>query len=185
MPDPIEPGSLAAKALKFFQGNPEEVLDRSAAAAKLGIALAAVDRVLQPAVDQGLITIATSGEYGRVWRAGPRLKFWGTPQAEASPPPPSASKPKPAEARKRHVHLLDPATVKVRTDVPLPAIRVALRGSAYRDILDRMPVGGSVVLSEAHGKGLVSIAKKHGIAVAIRKLGGGQIGVWRVAQPNP
>ena len=72
----LTPGSHAERAAIFLQANPDEVLDRSAAAGKLSIAPAAVDGQLQPAVDAGLITIGRDGDMGRVWRAGPRLKHW-------------------------------------------------------------------------------------------------------------
>ena len=72
----LTPGSHAERAAIFLQANPDEVLDRSAAAGKLSIAPAAVDGLLQPAIDAGLITIARDADMGRVWRAGPRLNHW-------------------------------------------------------------------------------------------------------------
>ncbi len=76
---------------------------------------------------------------------------------------------------------LDPAAVVVRQGVPIPENpRGAGSASPYKALLDKMGSGDSVQLIETHAKSLVAYAKKMGVKVALRKLGDGLAGVWRV-----
>jgi hypothetical protein len=76
---------------------------------------------------------------------------------------------------------LDPAKVAVKSGVPVPPLTRFARGSAAKDLLARMKVNDCAELSLTHARSVVSYAKKVGIKVAIRKLGGDLAGVWRLS----
>jgi len=191
MPDTtLEAGSPAERAATFLAANPDEVLDRSAAAAKLGIAPGAVDKALQPAVDLALITIANSGDLGRVWRAGPRLKQWA-PAASAP-----AAKPKKAQqgGARNYLPKLDVAALKVRTDAPLPESMIGLKGRGRHDhVFDQLTADGMSVLGipadyqPALAKAAQSyLANRPAIKATsvlyVRRAPDGTVGVWRLAR---
>ena len=137
----IEPGSPAEAAVRFLRDNPDELLDRAAASAKLSLPPVAIERALQPAVDQGLITLANNGEYGRIWRAGPRLKHWAPPGAgpatdAASPQPPKAEKKASARVGKRNrLPVLDVTSFPVRKDMPVPMPAMSRPGQTRYDAM--------------------------------------------------
>ena len=85
----------------------------------------------------------------------------------------------PKPARKLAVRL-NPAAVVVREGVPLPENPRAGGVSPYKLLLDKRRAGDSVELKSAHAKSLVKCANKAGIKVAVRALGDGVSGVWRL-----
>lgn len=52
--------------------------------------------------------------------------------------------------------------------------------SKYATLLDRMKAGDMVRLAEKHAYTFVSFARKHKVKMAIRSIGDGLRGVWRV-----
>jgi len=125
MPDfPLEPGSGAARIAEHLHKNPGVELDRAEIAQQLAIAVGAVDKVLQPGVDIGLITIANDGERGRLWRAGPRLKLAAAP---------AAAKKTARGGKRMRLPALDAAKFPVRSDVEPPAPAISRPGESRYD----------------------------------------------------
>lgn len=137
----VEIGSAAERIAIFFQSNLDEVLDRSAAAAKLGILPTVVDAVLMPAVDAGLITIGRDVDMGRVWRAGPRLKHWRAAGAASL-----VSAPARARASARGVSRLAPlpiAGLTIAAGLPAPSGVWSRKGQTkYDHIFETLTADG-------------------------------------------
>lgn len=177
----------ALAAAQFFKTNPDEVLTRDDASTKFSTAVGAIDAALRPAVDAGLITVANSGDLGRVWRAGPRLKFWGSTHTTT-----------PKRTRKAAPHLpaLDASKMKVQTGVPLP-IRASGKGSTrYDDVFDKLQADGQSItgipiayygaLNKASQTYLAQRPHLQACSVLrVRKLTDDTLGVWRVAKDSP
>ena len=84
-------------------------------------------------------------------------------------------------ARKRStVPRFDPLTVEIRKGEPLPALSTAPGGSPYKALLNRLQPGDSVVLLERQAKGVMAMANKMGVKVALRRLDAERTGVWRI-----
>lgn len=85
-----------------------------------------------------------------------------------------------AKPKRPHPAPPDPAKVTIRKGVPLPAVATGPNAiGAYKEILDGMKKGDSVVLTLRQAKSMVSSAKKAGIKVAMRRTGDDEAGVWR------
>lgn len=82
---------------------------------------------------------------------------------------------KPARAPRQ---VLDPLAVQIKSGVPLPERRQA--NSTYAELWQRMKPGDMVELPIRNANGLIAHAKKLGAKAAIRRLGGGVSGVWRL-----
>lgn len=137
--DALEVGSGAARVAAHLRAMPNLALDRHDVAGLIGVAVGAVDTVLDPAVAGGLITIANDGDRGRVWRAGPRLKFWQTGTDAPSPapaavPPATPAKKDPRGGPRVRLPALNPADFPVRTDVPPPVPKLSRRGETRYDV---------------------------------------------------
>jgi hypothetical protein len=74
----------------------------------------------------------------------------------------------------------NPDVVEIRTNVPPPPLLSGPRGSKYRQLLDRMKAGESVVVPKRAGYGLKSAAKKADVKLIVRTLEDGQVGVWKL-----
>ena len=141
MPDlsTVEQGSGAARVAIHLQNKPGEVLDRHDICDLISVAVGAVDRLLAPGVEAGLLTIANDGDRGRVWRAGPRLRFWtpgGVAVAPAPAPAPApAAKKDPRGGKRVRLPVLDLAAYPVRNDVQPPLPKVSRRGETRYDAM--------------------------------------------------
>ena len=195
MPDiAIDPGSAAERIALFLQRNPDEALARTDIATKLSIAPGAVEAALQPAVMAGLVTIANSGDVGRVWRAGPRLKLW-QPQTTDKP----AAWPASARGGKRRLlPLLKVAELEVAADVPVPPTRIGLRGTTrYDQVFDLLTADGMSVakIDVAYMPALMKALQvylagratlKAQTTWVVRRIEGtNTCGVWRLAKQQP
>lgn len=189
----LEPGSGAERIALHLKKNADTVLDRHDVARLLTVAIGAVDKLLQPGVDAGVITIAHDGDRGRVWRAGPRLKTWDG-AAVAVP----ANKPKDARGgRRERLPVLDLAKFPVQTGVVPPKPDMSRRGETrHDDMFDSMSADGmcrtglpashraSVTkASQAYLKARPAVAAKS--AFIFRALAGDTFGIWRVARTDP
>jgi hypothetical protein len=144
----LEPGSGAARIAMHLQHNPNATLDRHDVALLISVAIGAVDKLLDPGVAIGLLTIANDTDRGRLWRAGPRLKFW-TPAGDAPAPAPAPASPAPAAkkttrgGRQPRLPLLDINAYPVQRDVPLPAPKICRRGETrYDAVFDALTANG-------------------------------------------
>ena len=190
----LTPGSHAERAAIFLQANPDEVLDRSAAAGKLSIAPAAVDGQLQPAVDAGLITIGRDGDMGRVWRAGPRLKHWRPVGAGTLAAVTKA-------VNKRGTKRLPPLLIdglKVGRGVPAPAANtLSSKGrTKYDHVFDALKADGDsatniprIYLGALKKALLVYMQQRPALAqvstMSAHLVDAGTCGVWRKAGAMP
>ena len=75
----------------------------------------------------------------------------------------------------------DPSAVVIEEGVPLPSPSPGRRVDHYQALLDRMKVGDRVKLSKKQALGLQGQFKKKGLKAAVRDLGGGVFGVWRLS----
>lgn len=189
MPDlTLEPGSGAARIAEHLQKHLDLEMDRTQLAQHLGIAVGAVDKILQPGVDAGLITIANNADRGRVWRAGPRLKL-----ASAEAP---AKKERRGGKRVR-LPALDAAAFPVRKDVPVPVPEMSRGGvTRYDALFDGLSADGMcrtglplqhraavTKASQTYMKYRPELAKAS--ALLFRAEPGGQtFGIWRVARTD-
>lgn len=178
-------GSVAEKAALFFKANPDEALDRSAAAAKFALAPDAVDRALQPAVEAALVTVASDGELGRVWRAGPMLRHYPAAAGAAAPPK------TPGVRRRRVLPELDVAHLQVHSDRPLPQADCRKGTTRYDAVFGKLTADGMCVsgIPMLYRPALLKAAEsylKHRPALAaasrlvVRGIDASTCGVWRV-----
>lgn len=190
----LDPGSAAERVAIFFQTNPDEALDRSAASAKLNIAPAAVDTVLAPAVEAGLITIGRAGDMGRVWRAGPRLNHWRPVGAGTL-----AAVTRAVNARgTTRLPALSITTLKVARGVPEPAtITYCAKGrTKYDHVFDSLKADGDsatgiprAYLGTLKKSLLVYMQQRPALArtstLSVHLVDAGTCGVWRKAGAMP
>jgi len=179
----------------WLRANPGQHLDRVAVSGRLQIAIGAVDKQLQPGVDAGLLTIFTEGEFGRCWRAGPRLPHW---QPDALRTTPSLAKPAPLAPAKpsrtrQHLPALDISTLATVTG-PAPMGRVAIKGATKYDALfDTLTADdmGKTGIPKAYMGALnkatqTYLAQRPALKAAsvllVRNTNDGHCGVWRVAK---
>lgn len=209
----LEVGSAAYRFALHLLAKPADY-GRHAIAQLLSVVPGAVDNLLQPAVEQGVVTIgANADQGGRVWRAGPRLSMWQStngarPQAirlpaEAAAP---AAPTKPADKVERRggsqppLPRLDLDKLKVSTTLPLPAAHLSRKGATrYDGLLDKltadgMSVSGGIPLAyqSALMKAAVAYLQarpplKATSTFYVRRLEDKpeEIGVWRVARTGP
>lgn len=76
--------------------------------------------------------------------------------------------------------LLDPATVVVRSNVPIPIVGNRGGGSTYATLWQRMKAGDMAELPDRAARGLVAHVKKLGGKTSVRRLTAGTKGVWRL-----
>lgn len=186
----LEAGSPAERVALFFAANPDEHLCRLDVAAKFGLAPAAVEGAMQPAVSAGLVTIANDGDLGRVWRKGPRLAGWAATQKPAGAVKPAR---KPA-VRGGVMPMLDLKALKVRTDSALPQTRIMSKGRTRHDhIFDSLTADGMSVegIALAYQAALLKagqqyLAMRPALAAScvlyVRRTDDKTCGVWRVAK---
>lgn len=180
----------------WLRANPGQHLDRAAAAGRLQVAIGAVDPLLAPGVEAGLLTVFSDGNFGRAWRAGPRLQFWdpliGSASSVVAP-----IKPAPAQPRKARVLMpvLDPAKLTTVLGGP-PSRMLADKGGTKYD-----PVLASLT---ADGMGKTGIAKHYSGALlkaastylaarpalratsrfVVRRTDADHCGIWRMARAD-
>jgi hypothetical protein len=82
-----------------------------------------------------------------------------------------------AKAERQEV---DMSALQIRKGVPIPEAQRGPKGGRYKDLLDRMQPGDSVVLSSKAAHSMVAAAKKLGVKIANRKLGDGKNGIWKL-----
>lgn len=194
MPDTntVEAGSGAARIATHITRNPDAVLDRHDVAQLINVAIGAVDKVLAPAVEAGLLTIANDGDRGRVWRAGPRLKFW----AEAAPTPTAARK-DPRGGKRVRLPPLNPADFPVRSDVPLPMPKFSRKGeTSYDAMFSEMTTAPGlcrVGLPASHRAAVTKAAQSYlknrpelakRMTWQFRDMHDGTFGIWHQARPS-
>jgi hypothetical protein len=204
----LESGSAAHRFALHLLAKPA-AYPRQDVAALLKVAPGAVDGLLQPAVDQGLVTIGADADLGgRVWRAGPRLSQWQAagdwrgaairPDAPAAAP--AAAKPAPRGGRRLPLPKLDVAKLRVVTGAALPNPQISRKGATrYDDVLDMLKVDGTsvqggigVAYQAALQKAVVSYLKarpqlKARSTFYVRRLEDkpNELGIWRVARDGP
>jgi hypothetical protein len=193
----IEIDEPSGRIAMWLRANPGQHLDRAAAAGRLQIAIGAVDKQLQAGVDAGLLTIFTEGEFGRCWRAGPRLPHWQPDALRLAAQPPAAKPAAAAKPRKARTSLapLDPSQLSTVLGPP-PQRNQAEKGATKHDGLfdsltaDNMgktgiPAAYMGALLKASGVYLDHRpALKQTSAILVRRTGEGQCGVWRVPKTS-
>lgn len=157
----LEVGSAAHRFALHLLAKPADY-GRHAIAALLSAPPGAVDGLLQPAVEQGVVTIGANADMGgRVWRAGPRLSMWQAaqgakpvamrPPAEAAAPAPApaikaAAKPEKRGGSQPALPRLDLDKLKISTNLPLPAAHLSRKGATrYDHVLDSLTADGMSV----------------------------------------
>lgn len=205
MPDtnPVEAGSAAARIATHLQANPSAALSRHDVGLLINVAIGAVDPLLDAGVVAGLLTIANDMDRGRVWRAGPRLKFWTPPAtAPAAAPAPAPKAPAPAAKKDprggKRVRLppLNPADFPVRNDVPPPLPKFSRRGeTSYDAMLSEMTAapglcrvglpashrGAVTKAAQSYLKNRPELAKR--MTWQFRDMHDGTFGIWSMARP--
>ena len=160
----FESRSGAERFALHLRARPGEY-DRHQVAAVLNIAPGAVESTLQPAVDAAVITIANSGDAGRVWRTGPRMDAWqlaaapgadlGAAAGPAAPANTAPARKSVRGGRRPGLPVLKLDAVKVSADLPLPPLRMSRKGETRHDKLlgtltaDGMSVTGIPVAYQA------------------------------------
>lgn len=82
---------------------------------------------------------------------------------------------------KRNYEPFDPDKIEIKRGVPLPAAStLGARASGSLALLGRMKSGDMVELPDRKAHTIASAAKKAGIKVALRRLGDGVKGVWKL-----
>ena len=193
----LEAGSAAERAALHFRANPNLLMDRHGLAKLLGITPPQAESVLEPAVNQQLITIVSDRDLGRAWRAGPRLAAWTAGCWTAAP----ALESRPAVAPRstvprRILPMLDLAKLKVSTDTPRPESMKKGHGVTRHDHIfnmltkDGMSVSGipreyrQAVSGAALNYLSVRPKLKARCKLQIRMVDSDTFGVWRVAIEN-
>lgn len=125
-----KPHSKIARAVAFFQANPDEELTADELAAKFGMVRGSVHTLLRPALDAGLLKRIRDdlGEY--IYQRGPNLDLCAAPCSDPEDDPPASEPtdfvpgwppaPQTTQRGKRKL-ILDPkqiAALPVDTDVP-------------------------------------------------------------------
>ncbi len=190
----LEAGSAAERAALHFRANPGLMMDRHGLAKLLGITPPMAESVLEPAVNQQLITIISDPELGRAWRAGPRLATWTagcwTAPAVAKPPP---AKVEQRGGVRRILPPLDLTKLKVSADLPRPQAAMKGKGLTRHDhIFDTLAKDGMSVsgIPRAYRGALNSAALSYLSArpklkarckLQVRTVDANTCGVWRVA----
>lgn len=85
-----------------------------------------------------------------------------------------------AKAARAERQEVDVSALQIRKGVPMPEAQRGPKGGRYKDLLDRMQPGDSVVLSSKAAHSMVAAAKKLGVKVANRRLGDGKNGIWKL-----
>lgn len=75
---------------------------------------------------------------------------------------------------------LDLDSLTIRKGVPMPEMARGVRGSKYKELLDKMQPGDSVVLPTKQAHCLMAASKKLKVKAALRALGDGTAGVWKL-----
>ena len=83
---------------------------------------------------------------------------------------------------KRTYVLIDASKIEIRKNVPIPEVASRSPNGGARALLDRMGSGDMVELPTRQARGVVSLAKKLGVKVALRRLSDETSGVWRLMQ---
>jgi hypothetical protein len=189
----IDPESAAGRVAQFIKSHPDAVVDRTLLKTMLGVAPAALDKLVQPAIDAGLITAAHDGDLGRIWRAGRLLKDW---QPAGAPIAPKTTSPgATASVRggtRKHLPELQAGLFKIAKDLPLPTSIWREKGKTkYDHVLDPLTEDGMSATGipmdyyAAIAKAVQSyLAYRPELAntskLVVRKIDGQTCGVWRV-----
>ena len=188
----FEPGSPSERLAAHFKANPDAVLDRRGVAAFLLVASAFVDTAVEPGMMAGLITVATTAELGRVWRAGPRLQHW-TPSPVPAAKLLAVKTSNARRARRERLPVLDVLQLKVATGAP-PPVAQARKGATLHDkVFDLLTEDGQHVADIPIGyRGSMSKAVqvymdhrpalKAKSAILVRTIDAKTIGLWRVSR---
>ena len=188
----LEPGSPAARLAAHFKANPEAVLDRRGVAAFLLVASSFVDTAVEPGVVAGLITVGTTPELGRVWRAGPRLQHWAQ-AAEAAEKPAAVKRPTARGGRRERLPVLAVAQLTVAKGAP-PPVAQARKGATLHDpVFDLLTEDGHYIADIPIAyRGSMSKAVqvymdhrpelKAKSAILVRTIDAKTMGLWRVSR---
>lgn len=92
------------------------------------------------------------------------------------------------KAVRRHsvpTDLPDPKSLEIEMGVPMPLAPQRMATQVWNEILNRMPPGGSVVLTQWHARGLCAAAKKRSVLLSRRNISTTHTRVWRLADDDP
>jgi hypothetical protein len=165
------PGTLAERVCQFFLRHPEEELSTRDIAQKFDVPVGSVRNGLEACLTHKLLKFSGSN-----FLSGEALRA----------PPPTAAAAPPRRAPRQRLPHLDPASITVRDDVPVP---VATRGpggeTKYGPSLDRLvKVGQSFLLPIEYRPAIAKAIKDHGKRTgrtfSIRTVDPQHVGVWRV-----
>ena len=185
----LDPGSPSARLVAHLKNNPDTVLDRRGVASFLMVASAFVDQAVEPGVLAGLITVGTTAEMGRVWRAGPRLQHWTAPPAKPAPEKRAPG----SGGRRDRLPPLDVAQLTVGKGTPPPTAQShkgATRHDAIFDLLTEdgqhvpnIPIAYRGAMSKAVQAYMAHRPElKAKSAILVRTVDSKTIGVWRVSR---
>ena len=177
-----QPGGLAARVCGWFAKNREEELNSRDIGQKFDVPSSSVAAQLANCITHGYIATSNDGG-GRVYTAGPNLSTF-----EAIVPTGGALGKALGEGRRRigSAPPLDVSSIEIEVDVPKPATRNPVTAT-YKEVLDRMKVGNSVMLSRDQAKKLYNLALSENKAAggtqawSLRVVNDAQARVWRDA----
>lgn len=200
-----QPGTIAARVLAWFADQaPDAEFTTGVIAAAMDQPMAFIVTALEPVFEHGLI--AREKRDGRMyWSVSHRrLRSLSAPAAVSADDDdfpfvqrvvPAAAAPRsapsheavmtkpdtPPQAKKPRAAApaFDPLTIEVKKDRALPPVFTGA-ASRYAALLERLNPGDSVDLPTAAAKSLASTAKKSNVKLALRAVGDGMTGVWRL-----
>jgi len=179
------PGSLAERICNFFLQNPDEELTRSDIARKFDVASPRnVEGSLATPLSHHVIVKALDTAGQTLFKAGPNL---AAAMVQASKP---KAKRKPAS--RERLPVVDPTSVAVIYDKPMPPMHVSKKGAnKYDELLKKLDrVGASVELDIKYRAAVAKAASKFtrdnagtpaAAKFAVRTVSPTHCGVWRVA----
>jgi len=193
----IEVDEPSGRIAMWLRANPGKHLDRAAAAGRLQIAIGAVDPQLMPGVEAGLLTVFTDGEFGRGWRAGPRLAHWQPDALRTAAKATAAHAPAPSKPKRARVSMppLDVSKLPTVSGPPPVGRADAIKGTTKHDaVFDSLTADnmGRTGIPKAYLGALMKAAQtylafrpdiKAKSVLVVRVTGNSTCGVWRMPRP--
>lgn len=173
----IVEGSLTHRVCLYFLVNADESLSTSDIALKYDVPRLSVDNLLSGAVSGGLLKKQGNG----VYLAGPKLSSHSTTPAPAAKPPRQ-----PVGWATKGL-TIDPASIPIRTDVPMPYghVRGVKGDTKWTPLLDRLTTPGMsaslpIVWRSAIGKACTVYQNKTRKRFAVRVIDKETVAVFRL-----
>lgn len=178
-----EPGSLPARVLDLFSRNVDEYFTSSDLALKFQAPANSMKARLEAPLHYGLLRFEKkSSEDKPAWCVGPKFAAWRAQQLTANPKP--AVAPQPARRKVGPRLPLDPATLVVHRQLPIPPAGSGRGGSQYARIWESLRVNDCVELPDRAAASMASWCKNNQQQATVRRLSPTTKGVWKLPAPT-